>query len=899
MVAGVICYFIGRWRYGYVIGCVMVSLCAWAYINLGMISYRGLEWQFEKQENMKTLYTSEGESVEWLNYMVEKIWRSIDPEFFADIEDLLEDTIQSVSPSFIKAVKVSDFDIGVQAPRIQMIRIFPPLPGQPEESIFGELAFSFHAHPVASLVTKRSTKSTPPGLTIRFLTALKAPLDIKAELTALSGKVRFKLLTSPEVPFVSKATISFTSVPQIETGVMPLTKHLNIMNLPTIKTLVNEGIKLGFADFVDPKSMTVDLKALLGAMAQDVEAIGLVKVEVREANRTSSKKLTDMEDSYATLSLSSAPKKTLSSTRVLTNDKNPRWNENLYVLIGKDDIVSETTVDVKVWDADKVKFDDMWGSISMSVKDIVQGKVDKLGNVSSWCQEERVIFDGWTPIDGKSEDKSKIKLNMKLSFHPKYPTPNMDVFSGDALTKHNDNEQSKQEKQVLLDTEVLPSHNNGILSVTIHQAMDLEVGDPGVLPSDEKFKHPYDPSQTVSPYAVLYVNDNKVYQSRTKLRNPSPHWNAMSEHFIKDVETTSIRVVVKTAVDLERDPVLGTKLLHLSDLFHDQQGKFKEIQQWLPLSNGIGFGKILLTVKYKPVKITLPRELQGADVGTLIIDNFTLTDLKTPFDSHNINDVKATIALNLDPVIIKRLKSKDIRRPSQDSLATRSGWYDQTMYFPLMMRYRTAVYVHITQGSISTVKATGRFWLKEIPDNEWHDVVLGLRPYLSEKDKAANKNEDSWPELGELGQISMRMKIVPGFSPVHTHLNSYNKDMVGADPFYEDTIKYKARQWIKNQSEETDEMPSDIQAAVQMERSKEDVGLRRTSSLSSEYGQESDSDTEMHDDMLEQRKTNKINKHRVMRKLTWSMDKMKHKVNTLRDGFNSETRASRNVAKEA
>jgi Ca2+-dependent lipid-binding protein len=52
--------------------------------------------------------------------MVEKIWRSIDPELFTIVEDLLEDAIQSVAPSIIKGVKVSDFDIGMQAPRIQM-----------------------------------------------------------------------------------------------------------------------------------------------------------------------------------------------------------------------------------------------------------------------------------------------------------------------------------------------------------------------------------------------------------------------------------------------------------------------------------------------------------------------------------------------------------------------------------------------------------------------------------------------------------------------------------------------------------------------------------------------------------------------------------------------------------
>jgi predicted ATP-grasp superfamily ATP-dependent carboligase len=55
--------------------------------------------------------------------------------------------------------------------------------------------------------------------------------------------------------------------------------------------LVNEGVKLGFADLVDPKSMTIDVQALVGAFAQDTNAIGVVKVEVREATRDGSLKL--------------------------------------------------------------------------------------------------------------------------------------------------------------------------------------------------------------------------------------------------------------------------------------------------------------------------------------------------------------------------------------------------------------------------------------------------------------------------------------------------------------------------------------------------------------------------------------------------------------------------------
>lgn len=36
---------------------------------------------------------------------------------------------------------------------------------------------------------------------------------------------------------------------------------------------------------VDPKSLTIDVRALVGAFARDTNAIGVVKVEVRQASR--------------------------------------------------------------------------------------------------------------------------------------------------------------------------------------------------------------------------------------------------------------------------------------------------------------------------------------------------------------------------------------------------------------------------------------------------------------------------------------------------------------------------------------------------------------------------------------------------------------------------------------
>jgi hypothetical protein len=38
----------------------------------------------------------------------------------------------------------------------------------------------------------------------------------------------------------------------------------------------------------------------------------------------------------------------------------------------------------------------------------------------------------------------------------------------------------------------------------------------------------------------------------------------------------------------------------------------KEAQRWISLVNGIGSGKVLLNLTFKPIKLTLPKELLGA-----------------------------------------------------------------------------------------------------------------------------------------------------------------------------------------------------------------------------------------------------------------------------------------------
>lgn len=61
----------------------------------------------------------------------------------------------------------------------------------------------------------------------------------------------------------------------------------------------------------------------------------------------------------------------------------------------------------------------------------------------------------------------------------------------------------------------------GILSITIIKAKDLEIMDPEVI-SYKKRRHPYKLQKAVSPYAILYIDDNKVFRTRSKMCTSNP-----------------------------------------------------------------------------------------------------------------------------------------------------------------------------------------------------------------------------------------------------------------------------------------------------------------------------------------------------------------------------------------
>lgn len=68
---------------------------------------------------------SAGESAEWVNSLLKRIWPILNPDLFSSLVDLLEDTMKKQSPGIVKTVRIEDHVLGSNPIRIHSVHVLP------------------------------------------------------------------------------------------------------------------------------------------------------------------------------------------------------------------------------------------------------------------------------------------------------------------------------------------------------------------------------------------------------------------------------------------------------------------------------------------------------------------------------------------------------------------------------------------------------------------------------------------------------------------------------------------------------------------------------------------------------------------------------------------------------
>ncbi|KAK9776985.1 hypothetical protein SCAR479_06386 [Seiridium cardinale] len=652
-----------------------------------------------------------------------------------------------------------------------------------------ELAFSYRAR---SSGKSMKAKAKSAHMYLKFYLPGGLAVPVWVELRGIIGTMRLRLQLTPDPPFISLCTLTFLGQPRASLSCVPLSKHsLNLMDVPLISSFVQSAIDAALAEYVAPKSLTLNLKDMLVGddFKKDTVSRGVVLLFIKRARGFKEGDggigpMKGASDAYVTVSWGKFGKP-VASTRIIVDDQSPNWNESATILVSAEELNAEEKLRVQLWDSDKWTADDDLGRVELDLKSLMQNpeshnKIQKREDRFTGQDPEEKMAGSLTWSVGyfsktrimqyqleQQTVNDQIRTKEQLRMHISETSEHKLREAGKAADDDELHQQKTQDYRELEDAMIIsapPSDEfvSGILSVHIHNITGLEVqklqkqGKKDENKEDQEDESERDDDMPDS-YCTVILDHKKIYRTRTKPKNSKPFFNAGTERFIRDWRTSEVLISVRDSREREDDPLIGVVYLPLAHIFRQKS----QIMDNYPLVGGIGYGRARISMVWRSVEMKLPRHLQGWDYGTLEIRG--AIKAKSGL-SEDIQKNRLKVRTNLGRT--KFLSDGSIWKPkgrkSEDEgafLAVRKRYAS-----PLVVEFR-----HSVLGPDKTV-AFAVLWLQELVDEE--DEVRTLKVWKGGKDNL-QKAETCCGYTGleeneqPLGEIEIPLKFWRGLSGFH------------------------------------------------------------------------------------------------------------------------------------
>jgi hypothetical protein len=668
-----------------------------------------------------------------------------------------------------------------------------PLPG---DFVNLEIALAYRAR---SSGKSLKLKAKNAHLYLKFYLPGGVALPVWVELRGLIMTMRVRLQLTPDPPFFALATITFLGQPKASLSCVPLSRHsLNLMDVPLISSFVQSSVDAALAEYVAPKSLTLDLKDMLMGddFKKDTVSRGVVVLYIKSARdfKEGDAGLGPLKqgssDGYVTASWAKFAKP-VASTRIILSDMRPTWNEWAYLLVTPEELNADERVRLQLWDSDRMDADDDLGRVEVELKDLMHSPKTK----GQMCdREDRLVGE-----DEKEKMPGTLKWSVGYFAKTKITEEQLaqqsaepDIRSKEDLekkvaetaksklresTEHDESKELDQQKvkdyeeredNLIISSPPPNNYPSGILSIQIHNITGLELERLRKNRSQDdteadKEDEAEEAGDLPSSYCTVILNHQKIYKTRTKPKNAKPFFNASTERFIRDWRTTEIMISVRDARVHENDPLLGIVYLPLAKLFH----KRSQFMDTFPLAGGIGFGRARISVVFRSIELQAPKELLGWDYGTLEIKSPVKAKGSLPDEIHNLR-----IKLHTSISRAKMQAANGKWTPKHDK---------KQVYLAVRKRYSTPLVVEFRKSTLGpdSTAAFGIFWLTNIPDEEEKTITVQVWKGGKENFKHATSCCE-YNGLGDgekpLGEIELTMKLWRGLSGYHQSFSKKGKE---------------------------------------------------------------------------------------------------------------------------
>ena len=796
----------------------------------------------EEKEQQKDVEIPE--SSMWLNFMVAAIWPLVNPDLFNSLVDTLEDVMQASLPKIVRMIAIEDFGQGKSAIRILGIRSLPAgaagesvsqggkvrkskksssdrdNPGQGEvdeddknksggkdedeqhaqedanlaeglEAESGdflnlEIAFSYRAVTKGKGLKQRSQNA---HLYLVFYLPANIPVPVWVAVDGIVGIVRMRIQIAPDPPFINLCTLSFMGQPKASISCVPLLKKgPNLMDIPFLSSFVQSSVDAALAEYVAPKSITLDLKQMLQGddFKKDSTNRGILFIKIHSASGMESgdTKIPLIQDGSSDCYIScgwAKFSKPMWSTRIIVGDMQPSFEEHYMMLVGPGELNADERLRLQLWDSDKTSADDDLGRVEVDLKELMNSEESK-GKM--WQRE-----DSFVDIDGKSSKPGNVKWEVGYFEKIGLTQDQFDTQSYDPNVRNlaelkkkvnesarkklreaprhvREQETSQQQKQEFYEQEAAlmcassppKDFPSGILSIQIHSASGLEISSLRKKTKEEEDEDQEDNAEDglPSPYCSVIVNGRVVYKTRTKPKNSNPFYNAGTERFIRNWKDAEVIIAVRDSRVHENDALLG--IIHLP-LEHVLE-KRAQTNETYPLCGGIGYGKLRVSMIFRAIEIQLPMELQGWDYGTLeVAEKITSSDLPS-----NMQALRLKLSTSIEH---KRMHSN-----KDGSWQQKRG---KKIYLAVSKRYASSMLIELRSNQVLKDKtsAWAVLWLKDIPDDEEKEIDLPV--WTGDQETFKRVKDNVLQEMGKkIGTVKLQLKFYAGLHEGHNRLKDEN-----------------------------------------------------------------------------------------------------------------------------
>jgi hypothetical protein len=550
------------------------------------------------------------------------------------------------------------------------------------------------------------------------------------------------------------------------------------MDVPLISSFVQSSMDAALAEYVAPKSLTLDLKDMMMGddFKKDTIAQGVLVVRIKHAYD-----FKEADAGFGPLKKGSADPyisvgwakfgKPVWSTRVLQDNMDPYWDETCFVTVTPQELNVDEKLRLQLWDSDRGTADDDLGRIELDIKELMKGEETngkmmdredgframkagegmpgKLSWSVGYFSKTRITDDQLTSQEEDPDIKTMDQLKKKVYTEAERKLREAGADHQTEVEQQKSEDFRARQDELIIASPPSKDYPSGILSIQIHQITGLELevlnknrgGESEVSDEDEEG------DDLPSAYCTIVLNHKNVFKTRTKPKNGKPFFNAGCERFIRDVRNTEVHIAVRDMRVHEDDPLLGIIYLPLEKVF----AKRSQINSIFPLSGGVGYGRARISMVFRSVQVQLPKQVRGWDYGTL--------------------DIQPTVkAIDLPQEFQKMRMKLRTRTGSRGKVHSRghNEWRtknNKPIRLPIRMRYAAPLIVEFRQDATlrDHTPAFAILWLKDIPDNESQTVKLSV--WKGDLKRAENNMLPSYGE--KVGEIELTLTFWSGLSGYH------------------------------------------------------------------------------------------------------------------------------------